>query len=89
MSREVAFTVEGWEDYTYWQTVDKRTLKKINQLIRDCQREPFVGIGKPEPLKEDLAGAWSRRIDGGHRLVYVVTDTQIRVSACRNHYRKP
>lgn len=88
MSLELTFTAQGWEDYLYWQAQDKRTLKKVNKLIKDCQRNPFTGIGKPELLQGDLAGAWSRRIDDANRLVYTVTETEIRVSACRFHYHK-
>ncbi len=86
MSRTLAFTTDGWEDYVYWQVQDKRILKKVNLLIKDCQRDPFVGIGKPEPLKSDLSGLWSRRITQEHRLLYVVTDSEIRIVACRFHY---
>jgi toxin YoeB len=86
MPRLIEFTSEAWEDYLYWQSTDKQTLKKINQLLKDCQRTPFEGIGKPEPLRGELSGAWSRRINGEHRLVYVVSNDEIRVSACRYHY---
>jgi toxin YoeB len=86
VTRIVAFTAPGWEDYLYWQTQDKRVLKKVNELIKDCQRSPFEGIGKPEPLRGDLAGAWSRRITDEHRVVYTVSDKEIRVVACRYHY---
>jgi toxin YoeB len=88
MSRDVTFTDNGWEDYVYWQKTDKRLLRRLNELIRASQRDPFAGIGKPEPLKEDLAGAWSRRIDAYHRLVYTVSNDQVRILACRKHYRK-
>lgn len=87
MSRRLTFTPQAWEDYLYWQSHDKQLLKKINQLIKNCQRNPFDGIGKPEPLKRDLSGAWSRRITGEHRLVYVVTDDELRISNCRFHYQ--
>lgn len=86
MSRTISFTTDGWEDYLYWQGRDKQLLKKINQLLKDCQRDPFAGIGKPEPLRHELSGAWSRRITDEHRLVYLVTDDEIRVAACRYHY---
>lgn len=86
MSRRLTFTPEAWEEYIYWQDHDKQLLKKINQLVKDCQREPFSGIGKPEPLKGDLAGSWSRRINDEHRLVYIANDDEIRVTACRYHY---
>jgi toxin YoeB len=86
MSRTISFTADGWEDYLYWQTHDKQIIKKVNQLLKDCQRDPFDGIGKPEPLLHELSGAWSRRINEMHRLVYLVTDNEIRVSGCRYHY---
>ena len=86
MSRSISFTTDGWEDYLYWQAHDKQVLKKINQLLKDCQRDPLLGIGKPEPLRNELSGAWSRRITEEHRLVYLVTDGEIRVSGCRYHY---
>jgi len=86
VSRRITFTSEFWEEYLYWQSHDKQLLRKINQLLKDCQREPFFGIGKPEPLKGDLSGSWSRRINDEHRLVYVVLDEEIRVTSCRYHY---
>jgi len=86
MSRTVAFDPDGWEDYVYWQTQDRKTLKRINQLIADIQRDPFAGIGKPEALRHILSGAWSRRIDDVHRLVYVVTDEHIVILQARLHY---
>ncbi|MGM1018538.1 MAG: Txe/YoeB family addiction module toxin [Actinomycetota bacterium] len=86
MSRTLAFDVHGWEDYTYWQGQDRKTLKRINQLIADVLRDPFEGIGKPEPLKHVLAGAWSRRIDQANRLVYYVTAEQIVILQARDHY---
>ena len=86
MTRTLAFDPNGWEDYLYWQTQDRKTLKRVNQLIADVLRDPFVGIGKPEPLKHILAGAWSRRIDEANRLVYYVTDKHIVVLQARNHY---
>jgi toxin YoeB len=82
----VAFTPSGWEDYLYWQTQDKKILKKLNQLIKDCQRSPFDGLGKPEPLRGELSGSWSRRITDEHRLVYTVADEEICILACRYHY---
>ncbi len=87
MARRLTFTNTAWEDYLYWQSHDKQILKKINQLIKDCQRSPFDGIGKPEPLKRDLSGTWSRRITDEHRLVYVVTADELRISNCRYHYQ--
>jgi toxin YoeB len=86
MTRSISFTSEGWGDYLYWQTHDKQIIKKLNRLIRDCQRDPFLGIGKPEPLRNELSGTWSRRITEEHRLVYIVTDDEIRVTGCRYHY---
>jgi toxin YoeB len=88
MSRNLAWTEAGWSDYVYWQSQDKKTLKRINKLIDNTIRIPFEGIGKPEPLKENLSGFWSRRIDDTHRLVYAVTDTHIIIIACRYHYSK-
>ena len=82
----LSWTREAWSDYLYWQSQDKKTLKRINKLIRDTQRSPFEGIGKPEPLKESLAGFWSRRIDDTHRLVYAVDSDQVTIIACRYHY---
>ena len=86
MSRILAWTNEAWSDYVYWQGQDKKTLKRINKLITDTQRSPFEGIGKPEPLKENLAGFWSRRIDDTNRLVYAVNDTHLTIISCRYHY---
>ncbi|MEJ6644844.1 MAG: Txe/YoeB family addiction module toxin [Akkermansiaceae bacterium] len=76
----------GWDDYLYWQQTDKKTLKRINQLIKEALRDPFEGIGKPEPLKANLSGWWSRRITGEHRLVCKVDGTQIVIMQCRFHY---
>ncbi len=86
MSRQLSFKQKAWDDYTYWQTKDKKTLKRINQLIKDTLRDPFNGIGKPEPLKNDLAGLWSRRIDDANRILYRVTDDIIEIIQCRTHY---
>ena len=86
MTRTVAFDQNGWEDYVHWQTQDRKTLKRINQLITDSLRDPFAGIGKPEPLKHILSGAWSRRIDDVNRLVYYVTDDHIVILQAREHY---
>jgi len=82
----ILFTDEAWEDYLFWQQTDKQTLRKINQLLKEIQRTPFMGIGKPEPLKHQLQGCWSRRIDSEHRLVYEVTDNMLKVIGCRFHY---
>lgn len=84
--RNLQFTDECWNDYIYWQGQDKRTLKRINSLIKDAQRDPFGGIGKPEPLKENLSGFWSRRIDDTHRLVYEADDAVLTIISCRYHY---
>lgn len=86
MSRLLAWTDQAWEDYLYWQTQDKKTLKRINKLIEDTKRTPFYGIGKPEPLKENLAGFWSRRIDETNRLIYSIDNEDITIIACRYHY---
>lgn len=82
----IKFSTKGWEDYLYWQATDRTILKRINQLIQDIGREPFAGIGKPEPLKHHLSGFWSRRIDSQHRLVYMVKDDTLFVAQCRDHY---
>mgnify|MGYP005842145267 FL=1 len=87
MSKKLAWTDEAWKDYIYWQTQDKKTLKRINKILEDIRRDdPFKGIGKPEPLKENLSGFWSRRIDETNRLVYVVDEETITVISCRYHY---
>jgi toxin YoeB len=77
---------QAWEDYLYWQRHDKKTLKKINELLKDINRDPFKGTGSPEPLKHDLSGYWSRRITLEHRLVYRVENGLIKVIQCRYHY---
>jgi toxin YoeB len=86
MTRRVLFTPDARDDYVYWQGQDKKTLKRINRLIKEVQRTPFEGIGKPEPLLGNLSGFWSRRIDDANRLVYESTDEQVNVVACRYHY---
>lgn len=86
MSRTINFTHSAWKDYEYWQGQDKKTLKRINTLIKESLRTPFEGIGKPEALLGDLSGFWSRRIDEKNRLVYEVTDTAITIISCRYHY---
>lgn len=86
MSRKLVWTDEAWSDYIYWQSQDKKTLKRINRLINDTKRNPFQGIGKPEPLRENLSGFWSRRIDETNRLVYAVDDDYLTIIACRYHY---
>lgn len=85
-SRLLSWTDEAWNSYVYWQTQDKKTLKRINKLITDVQRSPFEGIGKTEALKENLSGFWSRRIDDTNRLVYAVDDAAITIISCRYHY---
>ncbi|OLQ90256.1 addiction module protein [Vibrio panuliri] len=84
--RLLSWTDDAWDDYLYWQTQDKKTLKRINKLINDVKRSPFEGIGKPEALKENLSGFWSRRIDDTNRLVYAVDDQVITIISCRYHY---
>ena len=86
MSRRLAWTDESWVDYVYWQQQDNKRLRRINQLIEAVKREPFDGIGKPEPLRENLAGFWSRRIDETNRLVYAVDDELVTIISCRYHY---
>ena len=76
----------AWEDYLYWQTQDKKILKRINQLLQDIERNGYNGIGKPEPLRGDLSGFWSRRIDDEHRIVYRVTEDRVEIIQCRGHY---
>ncbi len=88
MIKLLTWTKESWTDYLYWQGQDKKKLKRINKLIIETQRLPFEGIGKPEPLKENLSGFWSRRIDDTHRLVYAVDGKQLTIISCRYHYEK-
>lgn len=82
----LAWSANAWEDYVYRQNTDKQCVKKINELIKSILRTPFEGIGKPEPLKHQLTGVWSRRINHEHRLVYEVSETQILILQCRYHY---
>jgi len=82
----LAWTDAAWSDYVYWQGEDRKTLKRINKLIADSLRSPFEGIGKPEALKENLSGFWSRRVDDSNRLVYVVTEGHLTIISCRYHY---
>lgn len=84
--RKLLFTDASWADYLYWQTQDKKTLRRINELNKSAQRTPFEGIGKPEALRENLSGYWSRRIDQNHRLIYEASDDQLTIIACRYHY---
>lgn len=86
MTRSIRFSPEAWEDYLYWQGQDRKILKRINQLIKDSQRTPFEGVGKPERLMQSLSGFWSRRIDHEHRLVYAADDDTVYIAACRHHY---
>jgi toxin YoeB len=82
----ISFEEAGWDDYLHWQLADKAVLKKINNLIRDISRDPFDGIGKPEQLKQNLSGYWSRRITDEHRLVYLMDGDDIIIAQCRGHY---
>lgn len=81
------WTDDAWEDYLYWQTQDKKTLKRINRLITDIDRNGYEGIGDPEPLKHDLQGYWSRRIDSKNRIVYKINNEAIEIAQCGSHYR--
>ena len=83
---KLTFHAHGWEDYLHWQRTDPKMLRKVNGLIKECKRSPFEGTGKPEPLKGDLAGWWSRRLDQEHRLVYRVEDDALLIAQCRHHY---
>ncbi len=82
----LTFAPKAWDSYRYWQTTDKTIVKRINTLIKDIQRTPFEGIGKPEPLKHALSGFWSRRINDEHRIVYKVTEDNILIAQLRYHY---
>ncbi len=89
MRRKLIFSDEAWEDYPYWQARqdgDRSMVRRINQLIKDIRRSPYEGIGKPEPLKHQLAGWWSRRIDAEHRFVYRVTEQAVEIATLRHHY---
>lgn len=83
---KISFSERAWDGYLYWQTHDTRMLKRINALIKETSRTPFEGTGKPEPLRNELSGWWSRRIDQEHRFVYRVTDTALEIIQCRLHY---
>ena len=83
---KVTFAEDGWDDYLYWQTNDRKILDRLNTLIKDCQRNPFVGIGEPEPLRGNWSGWWSRRITEEHRLVYRVSEGSLLIAQCRFHY---
>ncbi len=82
----IQWDIDAWNDYIYWQTQDRKTLKRINLLIKDISRSPFEGLGKPEPLQGTLTGFWSRRLDEENRLVYVVEEKVIILISCRRHY---
>jgi toxin YoeB len=88
MPSRLVWTTAAWSDYVWWQSQDRKTMKRINLLIQDCMRSPFEGIGKPEPLRENLSGYWSRRIDDTHRLVYTADADTLSIIACRYHYEK-
>ena len=83
----IKFADVAWEDYLFWQQADKATLKRIHALLKDVQRSPFAGIGKPEPLRHNFSGFWSRRIDEEHRLVYTIDDDSVVIVQCRYHYQ--
>lgn len=83
---DLTFSEQAWNDYLYWQTQDKKTLKRINLLLQDISRNGYAGIGKPEPLKEDLSGFWSRRIDDCNRIVYRISGETIQIIQCKGHY---
>lgn len=82
----VSFTDSAWEDYLYWQNADKKILKRVNSLIKEIKRSPYEGVGKPEPLRFQLQGCWSRRINQEHRIVYELVDAEVRIISCRFHY---
>jgi len=85
---ELVWDMDAWEDYLHWQLTDKKILARVNELIKDTLRSPFKGLGKPEPLKGNLSGCWSRRISDEHRLVYAVKDKRLFILQCRFHYDK-
>ena len=85
---KIVFSEQAWEDYQFWVVNDRKTLKRINQLIRDTARDPFSGVGKPEPLRHLLKGYWSRRINEEHRMVYCVKDDQLMLAQLRYHYER-
>lgn len=82
----VSFTDSAWEDYLYWQNTDKKILKRVNSLIKEINRSPYEGVGKPEPLRFQLQGCWSRRITQEHRIVYELVDDELRIICCKFHY---
>jgi len=83
---KILFVDESWEDYSYWQKTDRKILERINNLVKDISRNPYSGLGKPEPLKYKYQGFWSRRINEGHRLIYRVVNDEIQIAKCRFHY---
>ncbi len=83
---KLIFSENAWQDYLYWQKTDKKLLKRVNELIKDIKRDPFVGIGKPEKLKHSLSSYWSRRINDEHRIVYKIEDDLLLIAQCRYHY---
>jgi toxin YoeB len=83
---KIIFVDESWEDYLYWQKTDRKILERINNLVKDISRNPYSGLGKPEPLKYKYQGFWSRRINEEHRLIYRVVDDEIQIAKCRFHY---
>ncbi len=83
---ELSWDPQAWDDYLYWQQADKKMVSRINELIKDCLRSPFKGIGKPEPLKGNYSGYWSRRITNEHRLIYKIKDERMHIVQCRFHY---
>ncbi len=86
MNRRIVFEPGAFEDFNKWSKLDKKLYKKIVELIKDIDRSPFTGLGKPEPLKHELSGFWSRRINEEHRLIYTINDTEIIIAACKYHY---
>ena len=84
--KKLIWDYDAWEDYLYWQSQSKNMLKRINAIIKDICRDPFYGLGKPEPLRGNLSGFWSRRIDGEHRIVYAIEDDRVIIISCRGHY---
>lgn len=83
---ELVWQTNAWEDYCHWQKQDKKILERVNELIKDCLRSPYKGIGKPEPLKGNYAGCWSRRITLEHRLIYKINERRLHILQCRYHY---
>lgn len=86
MAKRIVFSPEAWADYLYWQSQDRKTLDRINRLIQECLRDPFRGLGKPEPLKREFSGCWSRRIDDTNRLICRVRGVDLEIVSCRYHY---